>query len=140
MDKKIIISISIIFIIYLLFVFIIHNNFVNHINGYWKATDDFLETSNLSEMLLYINKDCGHIIIDDMNYGISFNYNINLFKSCLFNGIKLDNIEFKVDIKEMNDEWKLQNNKTKYNISLNSVDNLIEIYSGDTLYGILKRI
>jgi hypothetical protein len=124
-------GILIILIIYILFNLIILNNFKNHINGYWTATDEFLETSNLNEMIIYINDKCGYIIINECS----------IFLSNLFNlSFNLNELNFKVNIKEMNDEWKLVNNEKKYNVKISTVNNIMEIYSGDTIFAMLKRI
>ena len=140
-NYKLVFAISIVLIIFILYNYIILQNYRKHINGMYRATNEFLEVSKLDNILLYINDDKGYIVInegDTMIYNDAITYSDNLFSPFKFITLNdIDKINLKIRIPEMNDEWKTD--KSYYDVKFSSVNNTMEIYSNDTIFAILQR-
>ncbi len=136
-----ILVVSIFIFIYILYNYIVINNYKNHINGLYRGTNEFLEVSNLDNIIMYIDDKKGYIIINKdentiFNETITFNHNLNsIFNYIIFNDI--DIIEFKVKIPEIKNEWIID--KDFYNVRFSSINNTMEIYNNDTIFAILQR-
>lgn len=137
-----IIAIAVVLVLLLLWTIFNYQNSRRHLNGSWVACDEFLLSSGLDDMrmVLDLSNGLGYMIIiqNDAVFNTGLTINHNLLISTVMNPFNPTLIEFDLELPEMESEWKSPASGC-YRARLDTVNNLLEVFQDDTIYGLFQR-